>query len=296
MAYNEEENIRQLLDSIRIQNLSRCAISDIVVISSGSIDRTNEIIKNYSRADFRIGLIVQSERRGKASAINLFLKNAKEQICILVNSDSILHADAIELLVRPFDNSSVGMTAGRPIPLCPASRFINHITRLLWDLHHGVSLRAPKMGELIAFRKDIVRQIIEDTAVDEVCVEWQIKNSGYKTVYVPESELSIRTPDTVNDFISQRRRIAVGHLWAEQVLRYTPATRNTGLVLQSILKHLIHNPRTAIFILAAVFLECLSRALGWYDYYIRRRNPYIWKVCLSTKRKQGQFVRLNSYE
>jgi cellulose synthase/poly-beta-1,6-N-acetylglucosamine synthase-like glycosyltransferase len=125
--------------------------------------------------------------------------------------------------------------------------------------------------------------------VDEVCIEWQIKNSGYKTIYVPESRLYIRTPDTIKDFILQRRRIATGHIWAEQILKYAPATRNIQLSLQTTFKQLSQNPGAIFFILAAILLEYFSRILGWYDYYIRRRNPYIWKICLSTKSKLVHF-------
>ncbi len=287
MAYNEEENIQLLLDSVLTQKLSCCVISGIVIISSGSTDRTDEIIKDFSRKDPRIELIIQPERLGKASAVNLFLKNAKEQICLLVNSDSSLDTDTVEFLIKPFNDPDVGMTGGRPIPLHYAACFANRITNFMWGLHHDISLRAPKMGEIVAFRKDIVQKINENTAVDEVYIEWQIKNSRYKTIYVPEAKLYIRTPDNIKDFISQRRRIAAGHLWAGKVLRYSPSTRNMRFILRPTFKRLIQNPRAILFILAAVFFECLSRILGGYDYYIRQRNPYIWKICLSTKSKPG---------
>jgi len=145
------------------------------------------------------------------------------------------------------------------------------------------------MSELIAFRKDVIREIIEDTAVDEVCMEWQIKNSGYKTIYVPESKLYIRTPDTIKDFILQRRRIATGHIWAKQILKYAPATRSIRLSLQATFEQLSQNPSAIFFILTVVVLEYFSRILGWYDYCIRRRNPYIWKICSSTKSKLVHF-------
>lgn len=289
MAYNEEENIRSLLDSILVQNLTFCVIWEIVIVSSGSTDKTNEIIEDFARKDPRIRLIIQTERLGKASAINLFLKNVKPGVCVLVNSDSILDTDAVEFLVKPFDKPDIGMAGGRPIPFYHPNCFMRSVNNFMWDLHHEISLRSPKMGELIAFRNNIVQRIIEDTAVDEFCIEWLIKNSGYKIVYILESNVYIRTPATVRDFISQRRRIAIGHLWAEQVLEYSPSTRNIWLTLRLTFEQLIRNPQTSISVLTAVFFEGLSRILGWYDYYIRQRNPYIWEICLSTKSKPKYF-------
>ena len=48
MAYNEEKNISHLLDSILNQKLNSRLIKEIIVISSGSADQTNKIVKQYA--------------------------------------------------------------------------------------------------------------------------------------------------------------------------------------------------------------------------------------------------------
>jgi len=284
MAYNEEANIKIQFHSLLSQELSSCIIDEIAVVSSGSTDNTEKIVEHFSKIDSRIKLIIQDRRLGKASAINLFLKNAKNKICILVNSDTILDKNAIEFLIRPFHNLNVGMTGARPAPMNSSHTFVEYVCQFMWRLHHKISLKSPKMGELIAFRKGVINKIPEETAVDEVCIESIVKRNDYKLVYVPESKVYIKTPDTIRDFIIQRRRIATGHLWAGKNLKYIPSTRNKWLTLKLTLKELSWNPKIIFFTLEAVFLECLSRILGMYDYYIRRQNPYIWEVAKSTKK------------
>ncbi len=44
IAYNEENNIANLLDSLLKQS---ARIKEIVVVSSGSTDKTNEIVKEF---------------------------------------------------------------------------------------------------------------------------------------------------------------------------------------------------------------------------------------------------------
>lgn len=296
MAYNEEANISTLLQSLLNQNLSACTINEILVISSGSSDNTEKIVKQFSEKDSRVKLIIQKERLGKASAINCFLKNAKNKINILVNGDSILDKNAIELLVNPFIDLNVGMTAGHSFPINSADTFIRYLNHFLWKLHHKISLRLPKMGELVAFRKDVVEEIPVQTAVDEVCLEAAIKKKSYRLVYVSGAKVSIRTPETIRDFIRQRRRIANGHIWAEKNLHYTPSTRKKWLTLKLALKELNWNPKVIFFTLGAIFLECLSRFLGMFDYYIKRKNPYIWEVVESTKHKlRGNLPFMKSY-
>jgi biofilm PGA synthesis N-glycosyltransferase PgaC len=79
-AYNEEKNIGTLLTALLMQEQKRTKISEIIVVSSGSTDRTDEIVKEYSNIDDRTILIRQPQRRGKASAINEILKASTNDI------------------------------------------------------------------------------------------------------------------------------------------------------------------------------------------------------------------------
>jgi len=63
-----------------MQEQKRTKISEIIVVSSGSTDRADEIVKEYSNIDDRIILIRQPQRRGKASAINEILKASTNDI------------------------------------------------------------------------------------------------------------------------------------------------------------------------------------------------------------------------
>jgi len=47
-AYNEERNIVQCLRSLSAQRLNRKELVEILVISSGSTDRTDELVARYA--------------------------------------------------------------------------------------------------------------------------------------------------------------------------------------------------------------------------------------------------------
>ena len=79
-AFNEEKNIKRLLDSIRSQKLKKVKIGEILIISSGSTDKTNNIISTYQKRLKKIRLITQSRRLGKASAVNLILNESRNII------------------------------------------------------------------------------------------------------------------------------------------------------------------------------------------------------------------------
>ena len=47
MAFNEEKNIGRLLKAILSQKLNQIKITEIIVVSDGSTDKTDEIVKNF---------------------------------------------------------------------------------------------------------------------------------------------------------------------------------------------------------------------------------------------------------
>ena len=57
-AYNEQANIRNLLDSIFMQKRDRFEISEVIVLSDASSDQTNNIVKNYSNQIVEIILLI----------------------------------------------------------------------------------------------------------------------------------------------------------------------------------------------------------------------------------------------
>jgi biofilm PGA synthesis N-glycosyltransferase PgaC len=137
MAYNEEANIGRLLDALLRQNLSHCFIKEIFVVASGCTDRTEDIVKDYIRLDERIKLLVQRQREGKASAINLFLSKANADVFVLESGDTIPEVDTMEKLVMPFSDPTIGMTGGGI--LCPSTLCGRFTTALLLNTPKWVS-------------------------------------------------------------------------------------------------------------------------------------------------------------
>ncbi len=137
IAYNEEENIGRLLDALLSQKTIQINIIEIIVVSSACTDNTDNIVREYEKKDNKIKLIAQEKREGKSSAINLYVKAAKGEICILESADTVPETDTLENLCLPFiEDTKVGMTGSHPIPLNDENTFMGFIVHLLWRLHH----------------------------------------------------------------------------------------------------------------------------------------------------------------
>src|SRR5437016_5428438 len=124
MAYNEEANIAHTIRAVLEQTGPSIRIEEIIVVASGCTDRTVPIVAEIALQEPRVRLCVQEKREGKASAINLFLKQASSTVVILIGADIIPETSAIENLCAPFKDPTIGMVGGRPVPVNDPSTFM----------------------------------------------------------------------------------------------------------------------------------------------------------------------------
>jgi len=281
MAHNEEANIGRLLEALVTQRLRDVSLSEIVVVASGCTDNTEAIVQECAKRDPRIRLIVQEKRSGKASAINEYLPKAKERIIVLCSADLLPEADALERLVAPFGDPEVGMATSHPVPVNDPGRFMGFAAHMLWSLHHKINLTSFKSGEMIAFRK-IFERIPYHTAVDEASIEPVVRGQGYQAQYVSGAIVYNKGPETLTDFLRQRRRIYAGHLAVRDTLGYTVSTMNARRIFVVLLHNLNWRPRPFVWTWAIVGLEAYGRLLGLRDYK-KKRNHQIWEIATSTK-------------
>lgn len=281
MAHNEAANIGRLLARVAASRLERVRVAEIIVVASGCTDDTEAIVREAAAAEPRIRLISQPAREGKASAMNLFLRDAACDVLILSSADLLPSEDAIERLVSPFADPEVGMTACRPEPVNDPATFMGFAAHLLWDLHHQMNLVGFKAGEMIAFRKVFTR-IPPHTAVDEASVEPLIRGQGYGVRYVPEAVVYNKGPETVPDFLRQRRRIYAGHLEMQAALGYSVSTMSGGKIARLLLRNLDWRPRQLWWTARVVALEVYGRYLGRQDYRARRSHT-VWEIAATTK-------------
>ncbi|RJQ53779.1 MAG: glycosyltransferase [Nitrospiraceae bacterium] len=286
MAYNEEANIGNLLEALLIQKTHICPIKEIYVVASGCEDGTEDIVRDYSKKDGRIKLLVQENREGKASAVNLFLSVAQGEIIMLESADTIPAPGTIEKMAAPFFDPSVGMTGGRPVPVDSPDNFLGFTVNLLWRLHHMISLEHPKMGELIAFR-NVVKEIPVDTAVDEASIEAIVTDAGFRIKYAEDAVVYNKGPENIREFIKQRRRIAAGHIYVGKTQHHSVSTTSVTHILKPLLRDLKWSMKDILWTSGAVLLEAWGRFLGFYDFHVRKRNPFIWDISTSTKKLKG---------
>jgi biofilm PGA synthesis N-glycosyltransferase PgaC len=288
-AYNEENNIGNLLEALLDQHLHRVEIGEIIVVASACTDRTVPIVREFMARDPRIKLIEQERREGKTSAVNCFLAAAQHDICVLESGDTLPHEYAVEHLVRMFEDPNIGMVGAQKVAVDTPDHITGLLSHLRLRMEHELCLEIPRLGEMIAFRK-LFDAIPPDVAMDEAFVEALVVKHGLMVRYAPDAVVYNTGPTTIPDFVRQRRRNHAGHLYLKHKYGYAVSSIQNRRVARVALKEVWGALQLLWILFLLAVLEGYSRLMGWYDFAIKRDRHVVWNMAW-TQKQDVQSVR-----
>lgn len=281
-AFNEEKNIGKLLDFLIKDILEE--IETICVVSSGSTDRTDEIVLLCEKRDSRIHLIAEPVRGGKASALNTILREGKDfDTIVCIDADHLPAPNAIKLLVESLENDKMGVVSGRLIPVNALSDFTGFCVHMTYNLHHLISLDAPKIsGEFMAFRTGVIQELLPKIVNDDVYIQLLFANKGYKIGYCPKAKVYLRGPSTVTGFFRQRRRIFIGHHQIKYLFGQIVSTMKWPGWKVLLRACPINGAKKIFYLFIFLALQGIALTLSIRD-FLTGNVPYKWSIIESTK-------------
>ena len=212
-AHNEERNISKLLGVLTSISL----FETITIVSSGSTDATDQIVRERCLVDPRVQLIVEKDRGGKTSAINTLIERCHCDILVFVSADTIPTASGVLSLLRQFDDPNVAAASGRPIPVNPKKGF-GITTHIMWAAHWNFLWNLSKRGklahisgEMCAITSRVMRNIPRDIINEDAYIALTAALMGFRSVFDPNAIVYMKAPSNVIELFEQRRRVIAGH-------------------------------------------------------------------------------------
>jgi len=214
-AYNEEKNIEATVKSVLSADYPNDR--EIIIVDDGSKDRTAQIVKKLSKKN-KIVRLVKGMHQGKAKAINLGMRNMKNDFFIVLDADTEIEKNSIVELVLPFSKKKIAAIAST-IRVRKSSKILTWFQhfeyansmafRYVSDKINGVNV----VPGFCAFRKSAMEKIggfKGDTAVEDLDVCFYLKKAGYEITMAPKSVAYTRVPESLNGWFKQRIRWAAG--------------------------------------------------------------------------------------
>lgn len=216
-AYNEATNIRQLLEALLKQTLDGAQLTEIIVISDGSTDRTCDLVQSV--ADERITLRALPERGGMEGAQNEIVAAARGDILVLLDAD-VLPSDErfLQEIIRPLQQDSrIGLVGADVVSAAPR-RFFESIIAYSHALKQRI-YRAIRDGDNVylchgrarAFSRTLYQQLRWPTIYTEDAFSYLFcRERGFRFMFAPAARVVFRSPSTFADHARQSNRFAAG--------------------------------------------------------------------------------------
>jgi len=188
-AFNESQVIAAKLENALVLEYPRDRL-EIIVISDGSDDGTDEIVRQFSHGGVR--LLRQEPRMGKTAGLNLGVSEARGQILVFSDANAMYQADAVRRLVRHFSNPKVGYVVGN-------ARYYEKGTEsssaqsegLYWKLETYLKKKESIFGSVVggdgaiyAIRRELYSPLLP-TDINDFLNPLQIVARGYSGVFEP---------------------------------------------------------------------------------------------------------------
>jgi cellulose synthase/poly-beta-1,6-N-acetylglucosamine synthase-like glycosyltransferase len=246
-AYNEESVIAD-----RLQNLAETDLppnSEILLGCDGCDDQTVEIARGWAKKLPGLQVLDFKSRRGKPAVLIDLVAQAKNDILVFSDANTMFSRDAVTKLLVPllaedcsefrvpgselnnqelrtnkqepesreFDPcNSVGGTCGRLIFTEPDGGETRE--NAYWKLETWLKIRESRLdsclganGAVYAIRKELFwRELPDNTIIDDFVIGMKVRESGAKMVYVQDAIATEETPAKVSDEWHRRVRIGAG--------------------------------------------------------------------------------------
>jgi len=291
-AYNEQWNIGRLLDNL-LYNQEIPSDAEIITICSGCEDKTPDVVRHFAGQDRRVKLIEEPTRLGKASAVTKILTQAKGKLVIFISADVTPQPRCVTSLVKAMADPSIGIACGRPEPVKRGRAIIKRIVDTLWSYHNWQLERLNHAGflmhasEIFCLRGGVLNEVPLGIVNDDAFLAVVMKKLGFQIRYVPESVVRIFGPQTLTDYLRQRRRIIFGHYQVRavtghfsQYLFYSLLAR-PKFTLKMLIEYVAMNRRVLSY-MAALLVEIVANLLALAD-NLRGKSHAIWRISPTTK-------------
>jgi glycosyltransferase involved in cell wall biosynthesis len=283
-AYNEATNIKNVLLSLLKQKEQGFVLKEILVMSDGSSDTTEQVVKEVN--DKRIKFFDDHKRLGKSARLDQIFRRFSSDVLILADADILIKDDKlIATTLNRANLSQSGLAGVNALPML-AQTFMEQTLEAGVMVMKEVSKRINNGNNYLSFKGcflaldgQLAKKIHMPASIvnNDAFLYFAAKKYGYTPTYVEESIVYYRSPMTLADHLKQSSRFMTSK---EELAKHFTFDMNKeyalpqAIVLKSTAKTLLTRPFSTASYLAINVISKLKKQRG---------IKSTWKIASSTK-------------
>jgi len=174
------------------------------VVDSASTDGTPKLVEEWAsrHKGVELKLVIETERRGKAFALNNALRYASGEVVVIADADALWSRDALTKAVRWLSNPLVGAVSCLKKPLSSGTTGIEVGYRQYYNVLRVAESKAYSTpifhGELAAFRRDLLEKVggsPTDIGADDSHTATKIALMGFRAIIPDDLRVEEMVPE-----------------------------------------------------------------------------------------------------
>lgn len=259
-AYNEEKDIKEtLINKINLDYPKEKF--EILVVSDESTDATDEIVETVAKQSaVCVRLFRQMPRKGKTSGLNLIVPEAKGDIIVFSDANSIYASNVLLKLVANFFDLAIGYVTGKMVYVNSDGTLVGDGCSSYMKYENWMREVETSLGSIVgvdggidAMRKNLYQHLRADQLPDFV-QPLKVVAKGYRVVYEPAAILKEDALSSAGSEYTMRVRVTLRALWAlkDMAVLFNPfkyGLFSLQLFSHKLLRYMAFVPIIAVFVL-----------------------------------------------
>lgn len=154
--YNQEKMIDKVIEAIYQSTYKRI---EVIAVDDGSTDGTRDVLDKL-RHGYSELVVVHKKNSGKRKAVATGFRLTKADIIVLLDSDSIIHSQAIEEFVKSFEaDAKIGAVVGNARVLNGQNNFLTKCQDAWYDYSFNVAKLVKATLQMLPVAVDVSQDI-----------------------------------------------------------------------------------------------------------------------------------------
>ncbi|MEI9475107.1 MAG: glycosyltransferase family 2 protein [Deltaproteobacteria bacterium] len=210
-AYNEQTFIEdKILNSLQL-NYPKTQL-EVMVVSDGSDDRTDEIVRSYERQ----GIVLQrfEGRIGKTACLNKAVSLARGEIIIFSDANAQYDQNAVKELTKHFSDSKIGFVTGHTKYIGEQNDKVKQSVGIYSKLERFAKNSESKIGSCVgadgaifAIRKILYKELSSQD-INDLVIPFHILKQGFRGILEQRAFCFEKAPKGISAEFSRQVRIA----------------------------------------------------------------------------------------